>query len=115
MTTIITRDTLTSLVWALVLTYAIALIPADALAQDGGANPIEDTLCNVVEWMTGGIGKAIATLAIIVVGIGALMGKVSWGMAIIVGLGVAVVFGAGTIVGLLSDGSGGACGGSGGI
>ena len=56
--------------------------------------------------LTGALGKAIATLAIIIIGIGALMGKVSWGMAIIVAIGVAVVFGAGQIVQLLAGGAG---------
>jgi len=32
------------------------------------------------------------------VGVGALLGKISWGMALIVAIGVALVFGAGTIV-----------------
>ena len=84
--------------WQLFLAFAIVLgammVPIDALA----ANPIEIVMCNVVFFMTGTTGKAIATIAIIVVGLGALMGKISWGMALIVALGVALVFGAATIV-----------------
>ena len=66
-------------------------------------------------WLIGlralmGVGGAAVlpnTLAIITVGVGALMGKVSWGMAIIVGIGVAVIFGAPEIVGDLgTSGSG---------
>ncbi len=94
-----------SLAWALIATYAIMLLPMDALAASNSSDPsaIADTLCNVVGWFNGPVGAGIATLAIIVIGIGALMGKVSWGMAIIVGLGVAVIFGADTIVNALSD------------
>lgn len=88
-----------SLVMAMVATYAAALLPMDALAGEPSA--LVDVLCNVVSWFTGSIGAGIATLAIIVIGIGALMGKVSWGMAIIVGLGVGIVFGAPTIVAAL--------------
>lgn len=109
MTSYFSSEKLASLAWALVLTYAITLIPTDAWAD--AANPIGATLCKVVGWFTGVVGRAIATLAIIVVGIGALMGKVSWGMAIIVGIGVAVVFGADAIVGLLGGG-GESCGGT---
>jgi type IV secretory pathway VirB2 component (pilin) len=65
-------------------------------------NPIGETLCNVVGWFTGPVGGGIATLAVIIIGVGALMGKVSWGMAIIVGLGVAVIFGAGPLITELS-------------
>jgi len=86
---------------------AIMMLPEAVYAGD----TIGDVLCEVVGWFTGTTGKGIATLAIIVVGVGALMGKVSWGMAIIVAIGVAVIFGAPTIVDDLaaSNGSGGGC------
>lgn len=84
--------------WAtsLMFTMAFALIMLPELAAAGAT--IGNVLCNVVEWFNGPVGSGIATLAIIVIGVGALMGKVSWGMAIIVGVGVAVVFGSSTIV-----------------
>ena len=95
---------------ALFAAYAMMLLPTDALAQSGGSSfgggatpdALAEVLCNVVDWFTGPVGAGIATLAIIVIGIGALMGKVSWGMAIIVGIGVGVIFGAPTIVDALS-------------
>lgn len=79
---------------------------AHASSAAGGA-VIGDLLCTVVDWFTGPIGQGLATLAIIVIGVGALMGKVSWGMAIIVGIGVAVIFGASTLVGDLAGGAAG--------
>jgi type IV secretion system protein VirB2 len=102
-----------TLAWCLVGMYAAMLLPSDALAQTlgGGGDTIGNVLCNVVEWFTGPVGQGIATLAIIVVGIGALMGKVSWGMAIIVGIGVAVIFGAPSIVSELGAGGTGCSGG----
>ncbi len=78
--------------------FALALF-APQMAM---ATPLSETLCAVVEWFTGPTGAGIATLAIIIIGVGALLGKVSWGMAIIVGLGVATVFGAGELVEALS-------------
>ena len=90
---------------ALFAVYVGAMVPEMAFAQ--GGETIGNVLCNVVEWFNGPIGQGIATLAIIVIGIGALMGKVSWGMAIIVGISVAVIFGAGQIVSELgANGSG---------
>lgn len=94
-----TQDKMMSLAMALFVAYAVMLLPMDAWATAPKA--LSDTLCNVVGWFQGPVGAGIATLAIIVMGIGALMGKVSWGMAIIVGLGVAIVFGAETIVSAL--------------
>jgi type IV secretory pathway VirB2 component (pilin) len=96
-----------SLSIALLAAYAVMLIPDSALAfgggggGSGGPSSIEGALCEVISWFIGPIGKGIATLAIIIIGVGALMGKVSWGMAIIVGLGVAVIFGAPEIATLL--------------
>ena len=95
--------------WTLMLTFAIMIVPDMALASSGGT-PIANVLCHVVGWFNGPVGKGIATLAIIVIGVGALMGKVSWGMAIIVGVGVAVIFGADTLVDQLGgDGNAGGC------
>jgi type IV secretion system protein VirB2 len=89
----------------LALCAATLLMPELALALGGGGGGgaggdsiISGVLCAAVGWLTGNTGAGIATLAIIIIGIGALLGKVSWGMAIIVGIGVAVVFGAPTLV-----------------
>lgn len=109
MTTLKTTSTQSNTVWtaflALSLFVAVMVIPEMALAQ---STPISDTLCTLVNWMTGPTGRAIATLAIIIIGVGALMGKVSWGMAIIVALGIAIVFGAPTLLDMLGGG-GAAC------
>ncbi len=112
MKTIMNTEKMMSLAWCMVLAYAACLIPMDVLASSvsvninggggGDSATIGGLLCRVADWFTGSVGQGIATLAIIVIGIGALMGKVSWGMAIIVGIGVAVIFGAPTIVQELS-------------
>jgi len=86
--------------WAfsLCLTMALGLLLVPDMALAASGDTIAEVLCEVVGWFTGNVGKGIATLAIIIIGVGALMGKVSWGMAIIVGVGVAVIFGAAEIV-----------------
>lgn len=63
-----------------------------------GGNTLGNLLCGVVAWFQGTVGAGIATLGIIVLGLGALMGKTSWGAAIITGLGVGTIFGANQIV-----------------
>lgn len=97
-----------SLSICLLAAYAVMLVPVDAFAT--GPQRITSTICEVVNWFIGPVGTAIATLAIIIIGVGALMGKVSWGMAIIVGLGVAVIFGAPQIATLLGADAGAAGG-----
>ena len=87
------------LCWNLTLLFAVCIgvtmLPESAFAS---SNALEAVFCNVVLLLTGTTGKAVATVAIIAVGVGALLGKISWGMALIVAVGVALVFGAGTIV-----------------
>lgn len=99
------RDLSWSIFLTLTLFAAVMLLPDIALAD--GDEPISDTLCAIISWLRGTTGRAIATIAIIIVGVGALMGKVSWGMAIIVAIGVAIVFGAPQIVEILGGGTGG--------
>lgn len=102
--------------WRLVILCAVgigmSIVPDMAFANTGGgsSNAIETVFCNIIVLLTGTTGKAIATVAIIAVGVGALLGKVSWGMALIVALGVALIFGASTIVSALG-GSASSCGG----
>lgn len=97
----------------IMLSAIVVMLPDMAFAaQPAGANtPIGNIMCNVAAWFTGNTGQGLATLAIIIIGVGALMGKVSWGMAIIVGLGIALIFGAAAMVTSLGDGVTG-CGGA---
>lgn len=60
------------------------------------------TLQRIVNSLTGPMGKAVATIAIIALGIGLFMGKLSWGLAVATAIGIAMIFGAGSIVDWLS-------------
>src|ERR1700722_20152725 len=87
------------LYWRIMLAFSLAvainMLPDMALAAGGDASlgSIGSILCTIVQALTGQVGRAIGTIAIITVGIGALMGKISWGLALIVAMGVAIVFG----------------------
>lgn len=83
------------LCFAFLLSAVVLMMPDLSFATN---TPMGDVLCLVRDWFTGNTGKGLATIAIIIIGIGALLGKVSWGMAMIVGIGVAIVFGAAGIV-----------------
>jgi type IV secretion system protein VirB2 len=87
------------------LSAVIIMLPDFAFAG-GTDTPMGRVLCTVVDWFTGNTGKGLATIAITIIGIGALLGKVSWGMAIIVGIGVAIVFGAAGLVNAMNAGPG---------
>jgi len=88
------------------LSAVVIMTPDVALAVN---TPMGNVLCTVVNWFTGNTGKGLATIAVTIIGIGALLGKVSWGMAIIVGIGVAIVFGAAGIVDAMGAGAASTC------
>lgn len=70
------------------------LIPSTAYAADA----LTITICTIVNWFTGSTGSAVATLGILVLGIGAVLGKVSWQMALIVTIGISIMFSGAQIV-----------------
>lgn len=86
----------------LMLTLLVMMVPQMALASSvTNASPMSNALCIAASWLTGASARARATIAVSILGIGALLGKISWGMAMIVGVGIAVVFGATALVQLL--------------
>ena len=87
------------------LTAIVIMLPDLAHATGGVDTPMGAVICTVVKWFTGNTGKGLATIAITVIGVGALLGKVSWGMAIIVGVGIAILFGAANIVDAMFQGT----------
>ena len=77
-----------------------------ATSDIGTDNDLAIVLCNVLRFVTGGVGKTIASFIIIGVGVGFFTGKVSWGVLIGVTLGISAMFGAPAIVGAITGGSG---------
>ena len=88
--------------YAFVLTlcslFLLMLFIGDASAA--GAK-LEKAICNISIVAQTNVAKGIATLAIIMLGIGAMLGKISWSMALLVAVGIAIVFNAGSVVGSL--------------
>lgn len=86
----------------------ITLVPEMAGAASGD-DPVSQPLCKVAEWFSGDTGKAIATIAIIFLGIAAFFGKVTWGLALMFAVGVFAIFGSADIIAAVTDGEGGGC------
>lgn len=74
----------------------LAFFPSVGFAAN--ATPIGNILCNVSGWATGNTGKGIATLSIVMLGILALFNKISWNMAILHIVGIALLEGAAAFV-----------------
>lgn len=84
-------------IWIFII-FAIfpAFYPELSLAGDNTA--VGDMLCNVSGWALGNTGRGIATLSIIVLGILALLNKMSWNFTILHIVGIALLEGAATVV-----------------
>ncbi len=88
------------------LCAAVVLLDMPAMAQGDFAGG----MCAAVKIMTGPAGKAVATAGVIVIAVGALLGRVSWGMAVMIAAGIAGIFGAPKIAELIASASGGTSG-----
>ena len=69
---------------------------------------IADVLCNVIKIAQGNVGKTISISVIISIAIGLFLGKITWGVAIAVSVGLGVLFGANSVVEFIASGKGGA-------
>lgn len=70
----------------------------------GSGGEMQTVLCNVLRFVTGTVGKTLASFVIIGVGLGFFTGKVSWGLLIGVTLGISAMFGAPAIIGAITGG-----------
>ena len=72
-------------------------------SKDAGQG-IANVLCHVIDVAKGATGKTIATLVIISMAIGLFLGKITWGVAIAVAVGMGILFGADNVVQFVSGG-----------
>ncbi len=92
--------------WQLCLIFclcaALFTISLDAFATTTNADAISNVLCAIVAKFNGPLGKGIATIAIIVLGVGLFLGKLSWPVAVATAIGIVLIFGAGQMVSWIS-------------
>jgi len=65
-------------------------------------NGVQSFLHNIVQAITGPIGIAVSSLAVIAVGFSFMIGRMDWTFAVSVILGIAIVFGGASFVGGLA-------------
>lgn len=78
---------------AVLLACIIFLIPQAAHAEDVGA-----AVCMIADGFAGEVAAGIATIAVCTVGAMACIGRVQWSTALVVATGIAILFGAGSLV-----------------
>lgn len=82
---------------------AVLLIASPATAQTISPNPSgSDVIAEAVGWLTGtllgNVATGIAILAVAIIAILLMTGRIEWGRAALVIIGIFVLFGAATIV-----------------
>lgn len=78
----------------------LALMPGMAMAA-----PWDGAATTVLGWLTGGLTRTIAIVAVIACGIMAVFGKLSWDWAVKIIVGIVLIFGSATIVDLVIAGA----------
>lgn len=83
------------------LALTVGLGASAAFAQAGGGGslaPLENGLAFIQQFLSGAFGTTIAIIAVIVCGYLALAGRITWFVCGAVVMGIALIFGAPTIV-----------------
>jgi len=89
-----------------IVTVAIYLLLCGYAFAISGFTPVGIVLCNVVTIIWSDVGRGIATIAVMIMGIMAAIGKASWGQALLLAVGISLTFGAPIIVPQLIYGKG---------
>jgi type IV secretion system protein VirB2 len=91
---------------ALAATFAFAARPAFAQAAGVGGD-LGGFIQNIIDLLNSGIVRGLAVIAVIVTGVVWMFGQIDLRRAGTVVIGIIVIFGASTIVDMITGGSGG--------
>lgn len=80
-----------------------------AIVTNDIGESVTQSLCFVTNELNGDVGKTIAILIVMTVAISLFLGKISWGVAMTIAVGMGLLFGSSGIVILMAGGSGGPC------
>ncbi|MFZ5683357.1 TrbC/VirB2 family protein [Phenylobacterium sp.] len=90
----------------LLMAAAAALVATPAFAQDVGGD-LGGFIQNIIDLLNSGVVRGLAVLAVIITGIVWMFGQIDLRRAGTVVVGIIVIFGASTIVDLITGGGGG--------
>jgi type IV secretory pathway VirB2 component (pilin) len=92
--------------FVLAIAVAIVVLPEMSMAQtEVPDSTISNTICNVVNQLQGPIARGVAAIGIIFLGFSLFLGKISWGVALALAIGIGAIFGANEIVNLVGGGA----------
>lgn len=88
---------------------ALVVLAPDSAHATVNAEGMGQVVCNIIKQLQGPVARGVAAFGIIFLGFSLFLGKISWGVALALGIGVAAIFGAETIVDAMLGASGTAC------
>jgi len=103
----LTNDVATCLILSLLMVLLLGAADSFATSSASGLGNAICTIPNSV--INTSIGRGLATIGILVLGIMATLGRITWTQAVVVGVGISVIFGAASVAGMISMGSGVSC------
>ena len=80
------------------ITILLVILIPFALSNIASAGTFTDSLCKGYGVFNGPLGKMMAVFAIVALGVGLFLGKITWGLVIAVAMGIAAIFGAPKLV-----------------
>jgi type IV secretory pathway VirB2 component (pilin) len=90
-----------------ILIAAVMMIPTESTAAVGdGSKAVSDVICSIVKELQGPVARGVAAFGIIFLGFSLFLGKISWGVALALGIGIGAIFGAGQIVDMFAGSTG---------
>ncbi len=96
---------------ALCAVMVLALGVENSFATSSAAG-LGNALCTIPSSVINtSIGRAIATIGILIIGIMATLGRITWTQAVVVGVGISVIFGAASLAAMISVNQGQNCSG----
>jgi type IV secretory pathway VirB2 component (pilin) len=84
-----------------ILTAILVCAACMAAATPAYASAMYTVLCLVFDIIEGNLGRSLAVLAVMIVGVGSMLGKTSPGLALTVVIGISILFAAQWIVNTL--------------
>lgn len=95
---------------AFILLAIVVMMPDASLAGAQTSNStISNIICNIVNELQGPVARGVAAFGIIFLGFSLFLGKISWGVALALGIGIGAIFGANQIVELIGGDRAGGC------
>jgi len=91
--------------WRLLLALcaiALIMVASDSFAAGATEDPIGDVLCKMIKIFQGNTARGIAIVGIIVLGIQTLRGQLKWEVALVIVVGVIILFKAPEIINMIS-------------